>query len=199
MKNRRMIRRAPGPEPGSHVRLPQAVFPALVLGLLFGAHRAGANEDQELLFRLAVPSEAVFEQVKVEIERPDDPRELILVDDGTVAGDLPHDGIHTGRDDGPYTRLLPVRLWVTTTDGESAVAYEGLVQTVDSRQDAVSWRLVREQSGWVAMPTAAAYPGRTAASAGALPTALALLWGVFVFGIVIWIARGRRSGGDDPA
>lgn len=178
-------------------RLPCLLTVILATGAL--ATRADAGEEQELLFRLAVPSGAALGEVLVELQRPDDPRQLVLVDDGTVAGDLPHDGIYTGRDTGPYTRLLPVRLSVSTPDGTPTVAYEGLVQTVDARQDAVSWRLVAERAGWVAMPTAGAYPGRTAASAGALPTAFALIWGALVVALVAWVFLGRRQAGDDGA
>ncbi len=178
----------------------RSAIPLLVIAVLTAvppARGASAGEEQELVFRLAVPAEAALGEVLVEVQRPDDPRQLALVDDGTVAGDLPHDGIYTGRDRGAYARLLPVRVSVSTPDGTPTVAYEGLVQTVDARQDAVSWRLVAEPGGWIATPTAVAYPGRTAASAGAIPTALALVWGALVIGLVAWIYRGRtRAGGD---
>ncbi|MDP7114771.1 MAG: hypothetical protein QGH45_22550, partial [Myxococcota bacterium] len=68
-----------------------------------------ADDEQELLLRLSVPDGTVLEDVTAELQRSGEPYEVKLVDDGTVAGDLPHDGIYTGRDRGPYTRLLPVR------------------------------------------------------------------------------------------
>ena len=120
------------------------------------------------------------------------------MDDPTVAGDLPHDGIYTGRDRGPYTRLLPVRLMVTDGDASPQLAFEGLVQTTDARQDAASWRLGKEYGAWNATATAAAYPGRAAASADAMPTVIAMLWGALVIGLVVWVVRGQptRRDGD---
>ncbi len=169
---------------------------ALLCPLLALAPARAAEDEQELLLRLAVPAEAVLDGVTVELQRSGDTRSVSLVDDGTVAGDLPFDGIYTGRDRGPYTRLLPVRITVAATNAKPQLAYEGLVQTADSRQDAASWRLVKEFGLWKAMPTAAAYPGRTAASAGAMPTAMALAWGALVIGLVVWVVRGVRKDGD---
>jgi hypothetical protein len=168
---------------------------ALVVATATSPALAG-DEEQELLLRLAVPAEVMLDDVTAELQRSGDPHEVELVDDGTVAGDLPHDGIYTGRDRGPYTRLLPVRLMVTPANASPQLAFEGLVQTVDARQDSTSWRLVKEYGAWNAVPTAAAYPGRAADSAGALPTAAALLWGALVVGTVAWVVRGRSTRRD---
>ena len=157
-----------------------------------------ADDEQELLLRLTVPDGTVLEDVTAELQRSGEPHEIKLVDDGTVAGDLPHDGIYTGRDRGPYTRLLPVRLTVTDGDDAPQLAFEGLVQTIDARQDAASWRLGKEYGAWNATPSTAAYPGRAAASAGAMPTVMAMLWGALVIGLVVWVVRGQptRRDGD---
>jgi hypothetical protein len=64
-------------------------------------------------------------------------RRIALVDDGSVAGDVPGDGVRTGRAAGDAVRLLPVRL--LTTGGREA--WSG-VEALDADGGSLAFELV---------------------------------------------------------
>ena len=144
----------------------------------------------ELLFQLAVPNAVTPRSVLLELSALGKTRFVTLTDDGSASGDQPHDGVWIGRARVSFAHLMTVRMFIGFK-GETTVttAYEGLVRMVDSRLDGASWRLERGRSGWVALPTAAAYPGRQGTVSEVLPTVAVFGWGVFLVAVVGLLLR----------
>lgn len=154
----------------------------------------------ELLFQLAVPNAVTLKTVLVEMTRQGRIRYVTLSDDGSVSGDQPHDGVWIGRYRGSFVKTMAVRLFVGKKKGSMIPAYEGVVHMVDSRQDGLSWRLEsRRRGGWVALPTAAAYPGRHGTVSAVLPTVAVFGWGLFLVALVaLLLWGGRREPDSSP-
>ena len=153
---------------------------------------AATKGSTELLFQLAVPNKVILKSVVLEMMRLGRIRYVTLSDDGSVSGDQPHDGVWTGRFQGPFVRTMSVRLFVGQKKSSMTAAYEGVVRMVDSRQDGLSWRLERGRGGWVASPTAAAFPGRHGTVSEVLPTVAVFGWGVFLVALVALLLMRRR-------
>lgn len=155
-----------------------------------------SGKTTELIFQLAVPNEVTLKSALVEMTRNGRIRYVALSDDGSVIGDQPHDGVWTGRYSGPFVQTMAVRLFVGTKKASVSAAYEGVVRMVDSRLDGMSWRLEKGRTGWVASPTAAAFPGRHGTVSQVLPTVAVIGWGLFVVALVALLAMGWRRGQD---
>lgn len=179
--------------------LAAAMLLALVLpGAAWGQGKKSAPTSTgegttELLFQLAVPNAVTPKSVLVEMTRGGRVRYTTLSDDGSVAGDQPHDGVWIGRFRGAFVKTMSVRLFVALKKGSSIPAYEGVVHMVDSRQDGLSWRLeAGHGGGWIASPTAAAYPGRHGTVSEVLPTVAVFGWGLFLVALVALLFLGGR-------
>lgn len=157
---------------------------------------AGATE---LLFQLAVPNAVTLKSVLVEMSRGGRSHFVALSDDGSVSGDQPHDGVWMGRFRGLFFKTMTVRVFIRQKKGTVTSAYEGVVRMVDSRQDGMSWRLELGRDGWIASPTAAAYPGRHGTVSEVLPTVAVFGWGVFLVAVVaLLLSRRGRAGEPSP-
>ena len=160
---------------------------------------SGPKDSSELLFQLAVPNEVTLKSVLVEMSRQGRSHFVALSDDGSVSGDQPHDGVWMGRFTGPFVKTMTVRLFIRHKEDTVISAYEGLVRMVDSRLDGMSWRLERGRDGWIASPTAAAFPGRHGTVSEVLPTVAVFGWGVFLVAVVaLLLSRRGRAGEPSP-
>ncbi len=153
----------------------------------------------ELLFQLAAPNEVVLKSVLVEMTRRGKKQYVTLSDDGSVSGDQPHDGVWMGRFTGAFVKTMTVRVYISMKKDVITSAYEGIVNVVDSRHDGVSWRLERGRGGWLASPTAAAYPGRHGTVSEVLPTVAVFGWGLFLVAVVALLFSRRLRQGPDPS
>ncbi len=148
--------------------------------------------DPAQLVRLEVAVDCPGQTVKVEAEAQwlGEARLLKLADDGSVPGDRPRDGVHSGVWTGDAVRTLPLQLFATVGDGartEVVAAPEHIALGTDR----LVWALDCSPA-LRARRVALALPGRMVDMAESTGLAATLGWFGLVLTYVAWLAQPRR-------
>ena len=173
---------------------PVRLVGACAMILLYG-WSSTAQADQRVRFQVALGTDAVLSEVRVDLVRLGENRSVYLLDDGSIEGDMPWDGVFVGEDAGPYARFMAVRLVVREGGGEENVVLDGVARTEDERVADVGWRLVRRPGGALAARWAAVtWPGNRMAEMEGMYVLACFGWGLLVLtylGILVRSCRGR--------
>jgi hypothetical protein len=153
------------------------------------------REDLEnphvLVFNASVPPEMVYTEIRVELQRLDETREITLLDDGTSPEDAPYDGVFSGRDVGEKTRYVQVTLISKDTKDQEETLYAGLVRTENRRLTTVSFQVGKHPWGRTAYLVASAYPGSSSRIAEGLPLIAAFGWTALLIVYVGMLVKRR--------
>ena len=167
----------------------------MIGALLLGSLALGASDpEQTLLFQVAAPSNVVFQEIVVEIERVGQTRTIPLVDDGSVASDLPWDGVYVGRDVGPYTRWLPVRILARWEGRNTLPLYAGIEKSDDPHLVSLGWQVRGDGTSLEARRAAAGWPGNRMVATEGLFMLGSLAWTLVVMTWVGFLVVDRKRG-----
>lgn len=100
-----------------------------------------APPQQDLLFQVAAPSGLAFQEIQVHFTREGEEVAVPLVDDGSVASDLPWDGVYVGRHRGTFVRWLPVRIEARWQGGAMTTLYAGVEKTDSPDLVSLGWQV----------------------------------------------------------
>jgi hypothetical protein len=165
----------------------------VVLLVLLMVGRPAAADEQVLDLQISVPSSSGLDSVDVEVLRLGETHMVRLTDDGSVANDLPGDGLWSGRLAGPYARTVAVRIFGHRATGSLQVLYSGIERTNDARHVMLAWRVRSSGSETTVARTPISYPGSRAEMAASLPLIAGFGWGIFILLYVGMLVRMRRA------
>ncbi|RME27276.1 MAG: hypothetical protein D6798_04940 [Deltaproteobacteria bacterium] len=154
-----------------------------------------ARAAQRLRFEVAVEPGLSLSSLSVEVDRLGVVEQRALSDDGSADGDVAGDGIWTAVVDGPYARVVGVRL-AGALPGEAEVdLWEGQARTDDARAATTAWRVVRRDGKLVGERVAVALPAGSSALSEAAPLVVAMGWGLAVLIVLTMLGLWRRPTG----
>lgn len=166
----------------------------VLLALLPAAH---ADDEQVLVFQVAVPGDRLVESMTATVSRAGEPSVLVTLGDGIgESAGSPFDGIWTGQLGGPAARYAQVVLELTPTGGEPAVAFHGVVLTEDLPAASIGFRVSAPPEAPRARRAVFALPGHAAEEEAARPVWAAFGWlwaAIFWVGAMVANAQARRE------
>ncbi len=198
-------------DPGSCLRRPcssshrsrLAALLAMLSFLLFSREGRATTEPldsqvpQVIEFQVAIPREKAFSSITIELERLGGIHLVELVDDGSVSGDMPWDGVYLGRHVGEYARYVNLRLRGKPAGGESLLLFAGVVATPDRHLNEIGFQLVERREGSLdAVRSSFAYPDNRMAAVKSLYLLAGFGWGLLLLCYVGWLVSLHRKGTD---
>jgi len=172
------------------------LLPLYLAGICLGtlATPARVEANQRIRFQVADDADAMLTDLRVEMVRLGEVRVVRLVDDGSVDGDMPWDGVYVGEDAGDYARYVDVRLIARESGGPDQVLVAAVVNTDDENLVDLGWRIVRPPDASLkARRAAVAWPGFRMAAVEGLHLIAAFGWGFLVIAYVGMAVRARRT------
>ena len=165
----------------------------VVLLLLLMVGRPAAADVQVLDLQISMPSSSGLDSLDVEVLRLGQTHMVRLTDDGSMAHDLPGDGLWSGQLAGPYARTVSVRILGHRSTGTLEVLYSGIERTEDAHHVMLGWRVRSSGSETTVARTPISYPGSRAEMAASLPLIAGFGWGLFILIYVGMLVRMRRA------
>ncbi len=178
-------------------RRPALLRPLLLLWLVLAATgldvARAADAPQRLRFEVAVEPGLPLSALSVMVDRLGVSHQVVLSDDGSAAGDVAGDGIWVGRIEGPYARVVGLRLVGQPEQGTTIDLWEGTVRTDDARTATTAWRAVQRDGTPVGERVAVALPGGSSALSEASPLVVSFGWGLVVLIVLTVLGAWRRT------